>query len=145
MHARSSPNATHQGQLTRSHTNKVQQEVHALLCEIHFNINENYILPKCCTLIILRYIEEEKDKSDPEDGLANRITRVKNGPVQVPDRLAKRTSRVKNGPVQRNLHNLLLTKAMKTHEDLLESMSSLLSNASSLITFGHHNQELCLD
>jgi len=83
MHTRSSPNATHQGQLTRSHAKKLQQEVHTLLCDIHFNINENYILPKCCTLIILRYIEEEKDESDPEDGLANWITRVKNGPVQV--------------------------------------------------------------
>ena len=38
-----------------------------LLCEIHFNINENYILPKCCTLIVLRYIEEKKDESDPEE------------------------------------------------------------------------------
>ena len=38
-----------------------------LLCEIHFNINENYILPKCCTLIVLRYIEEEMDESDPEE------------------------------------------------------------------------------
>jgi len=99
MHARSSPNATHQGQLTRSHTKKLQQEVHALLCEIHFYINENYILSKCCTLIVLRYIEEENNESDPEDGLANRITRVTNGPVHVRDRLAKRTNRVKNGPV----------------------------------------------
>jgi len=78
--------------------------------------------------MVLRYIEE-----------------VKNGSVQVPDILAKRTSRVKNGPVQRNLHNLLLTKAMKAHEDLLESLSSMLSNASSLTSFGHHNQELYLD
>ena len=133
------------GPVIRSHAKKLQQEVHALLCGIHFNINENYILPKCCTLIVLRYIEEEKDELDHEDGLANRITRVKNGPVQVPDRLAKRTSRVKNGPVQINLHNLLLTKAMKAYEDLFESSSSLLSNASSLISFGRRNQELCLD
>ena len=129
------------GPVTRSHAKKLQQEVHALLCEIHFHINENYILPKCCTLIVLRYIGEEKDESDPKDGLANRITRVKNGPVQVPDRLAKRISKVNNGPVKRNLHNLLLTKAMKAHENLLESLSSLLSNASSLISFGHYNQE----
>jgi len=144
MHARLSP-ATHQGQLTISHAKKLQQEVHSLLCEIHFNINENYIVPKCCTLIVLRYIEEEKNESDPEDRLANRITRVKNGPVQVPDRLAKQTSRVKNGPKQKYLHNLLLTKAMKAHEDLLESLSSMISNASSLISFGRRNQELCLD
>jgi len=45
------------GPITRSHAKKLQQEVHALLYEIHFNINENYILPKYCTLIVLRYIE----------------------------------------------------------------------------------------
>ena len=62
---------------------------------------------------------------------------LKNGPVQVPeDRLAKQTGRVKNGPAQKNLHNFLLTKAMKAHEDLLESLSSLLSNESSGDQFG---------
>jgi len=55
------------GLVTRSHAKKLQQEVHALLCEVHFNINENYIIPKCSTLIVLRYIEEEKDESDPEE------------------------------------------------------------------------------
>jgi len=53
------------GPVTRSRAKKLQQEVHALLCAIHFNINENYILPKCCILIVLRYIEEEKHESDP--------------------------------------------------------------------------------
>ena len=53
--------------ITRSRSKKLQQEVHALICEIHFNINENYILPKCCTLIVLRYIEEEKNESDREE------------------------------------------------------------------------------
>ena len=55
------------GPITRSRAKKLQQEVHALLCEIHFNINGNYIIPKCCTLIVLTYIEEEKDESDPEE------------------------------------------------------------------------------
>ena len=55
------------GPVTRSRAKKLQQEVHALLCEIHFNVNENYILPKCSTLIVLRYIEEEKNESDPEE------------------------------------------------------------------------------
>ena len=129
------------GPVTRSHAKKLQQEVHALLCEVHFNINENYILPKCSTLIVLRYIKEEKDESDPEEQTNasprrhyKMDHRIKNGPVKV-----------KNRPVQRNLHNLLVTRAMKAHEDLLESLSSLLSNASSLISFGHRNQELCLD
>ena len=77
---------------------------------------------------------------------------LKNGLVQVLEDTTKRTRRVKNGlvevkngPVQRNLHNLLLTNAMKAHADLFESPSSLLSNASSLISFGHRNLELCLD
>ena len=129
------------GPVTRSHAKKLQQEVHALLCEVHFNINENYILPKCSTLIVLRYIEEEKDESDPEEQTSasprrhyKMDERVKNGPVEV-----------KNGPVQRNLHTLLLTTAIKSHEDLLESFLSLLSNASSLISFGRRNQELCLN
>jgi len=74
----------------------------------------------CCT-------KEEKDESESED------------------RLAKRTSIVKNGLVKINLHNLLLIKAMKAYEDIFESSSSLLSNASSLISFEHRNQELCLD
>jgi len=63
------PTPTHviNGPITHSRAKKLQQEVHALLCEIHFNINENYILPKYCTLIVLRYIKEEKDESNPEE------------------------------------------------------------------------------
>ena len=53
--------------ITHSRAKKLQQEVHTLLCEIHFNINEDYILPKYCTLIVLRYIEEEKDEWNPEE------------------------------------------------------------------------------
>jgi len=129
------------GPVTHSPAKKLQQEVHVLLCEVQFNINENYILPKCSTLIVLIYIEEEKDESDPKKRTSasprrhyKTYQRIKNGPVEV-----------KNGPVQINLRNLLLTKAMKAHEDLLEILSSLLSNASSLISFGRCNQELCLD
>jgi len=57
---------------------------------------------------------------------AKKTRRVKNGPVVV-----------KNGPVQRNLHNFLLIKAMKIHEELLESLSSLFSNESSGDQFGY--------
>jgi len=53
--------------ITRNRAKKLQQEVHALLYEIHFNIIENYTLPKCCALIAFRYIEEEKDELDPEE------------------------------------------------------------------------------
>jgi len=41
------------GPVTRSRAKKLQQEVHVLLYEIHFNINENYILPKCSTFIVV--------------------------------------------------------------------------------------------
>jgi len=84
-------------------------------------------------LIVLRYIEEEKDESDPEEQTRacprrhyKMDQRVKNGPVEV-----------KNRPVQRNLHNFLLTKDMKAHQDLLESLSSLHSNESSGDQFGY--------
>ena len=97
-----------------------------LLCEIHFNINENYILPNCSTLIVLRYIEEEKDESDPEERTSASSRRY-----------YKTDQSVKNGPVQRNLHNVLLTKAMKVHEDLMESLSRLFSNESSVDQFGY--------
>jgi hypothetical protein len=32
--------------------------VNSLLAEINFNISENVILPKCSTLVVLRYIRE---------------------------------------------------------------------------------------
>jgi len=114
------------GAITRSRAKKLQQEVNALLCEIHFNINENYILPKCCTLVVLRYIEEEKDKSDPEERTSASSRRSQ-----------KRTSGSQKWTSERNLHNFLLTKAMKIHEHLLESLTSLLSNESSGDQFGY--------
>ena len=84
-------------------------------------------------MIVLRYIEEEKDVSDPEERTSasskrhyKTDQRLKNGPVEV-----------KNGPVPRNLYNFLFTKAMKAHEDLLESLSSLFSNESSDDQFGY--------
>jgi len=56
---------------------------------------------------------------------------LENVPVQVPEVVKNRPVEVKNGPVQTNLHNVVLTKAMKVPEDLLESLTSLLSNESS--------------
>jgi hypothetical protein len=38
---------------------KIQQEVHALLYEFQLNTNENFILPKSCMLILLRFTKEE--------------------------------------------------------------------------------------
>jgi hypothetical protein len=47
-----------QGQITRSRAKKLQQEVNSLLAEINLNISENFILPKCSGLVVLRYICE---------------------------------------------------------------------------------------
>jgi hypothetical protein len=55
------------GPITCSRANKLQQGVHALLCEIHFTINESYILPKSCTLLILRFTKKD-DKNSQGNG-----------------------------------------------------------------------------
>jgi hypothetical protein len=47
--------------ITRSRAMRLQREVHALLCEIHFKVDENFILPKCSTLVVLRHIHEDDE------------------------------------------------------------------------------------
>jgi hypothetical protein len=51
------------GPITCSRAKKLQQEVHALLCEIHFTINESYILAKSCTLLMLRFTKKDDKNS----------------------------------------------------------------------------------
>jgi hypothetical protein len=46
------------GPITHSRATKIQQEVHTLLYEFQFNTNDNFMLPKSCMLILLRYVEE---------------------------------------------------------------------------------------
>jgi hypothetical protein len=52
------------GPFNRNQAMKLQQEVHAQLCELHFNIDENYILHKLCILLLLRFTKED-DKDTP--------------------------------------------------------------------------------
>jgi len=63
----STPAQVFDGPITCSRAKKLQQEVNALLCEIHFNINENYILPKLCTLPLLRFTKEDDKNTKEED------------------------------------------------------------------------------
>ena len=56
-----------EGPITRSRAKKLQQEVNTLLCEIHFNINDNDILPKFCTLLLLRFTKEDDKNTKGED------------------------------------------------------------------------------
>ena len=62
---------------------------------------------------------------------------LKNGPVQVPEEVKNGPVEVKNGPVQEIFITFLLTKAMKVHENLLTSLTSLLFNESSGDQFGY--------
>ena len=87
-----------------------------LLCEIHFNINENYILPKSCALLLLRFTKEE-DKDTPREDY---IEEPRSGQPTMTEQ-SRRIS-----------HNFLFSKAMKAREDLLESLSSLVSSSSGL-------------
>ena len=55
------------GPITRSRAKKLQQEVNALLYEVQFNINENYILPKSCMLLLLRFTKEDDKNTHKVD------------------------------------------------------------------------------
>ena len=57
----------HERPIMCSRAKKLQQEVNALLCAIHSNINENYILPKSCTLLLLRFTKEDDKNTEGED------------------------------------------------------------------------------
>jgi predicted unusual protein kinase regulating ubiquinone biosynthesis (AarF/ABC1/UbiB family) len=58
--------------ITRSQAKKIQQEVHALLYEFQLNSNDNFMLPKSCMLIVLRYVEENHQ----DEGHEARIGKV---------------------------------------------------------------------
>jgi hypothetical protein len=47
------------GPITRSRAKQIQQEVHMLLYEFKLNTNDNFMLPKSCMLIFLRFTKEE--------------------------------------------------------------------------------------
>jgi hypothetical protein len=44
--------------------NKLHQELISLLAKTKFNIYENFLLPKCSTLVLFRFIHEEKDDAE---------------------------------------------------------------------------------
>ena len=48
----------YEGPVTRSRAKLLQQEVHTFLSRLHLDIDENYILPKSCTLMLLRFTQE---------------------------------------------------------------------------------------
>jgi hypothetical protein len=44
--------------VTHNRAKKLQQEVHVFLSELRYNIDESHILPKSCTLLLLRVTQE---------------------------------------------------------------------------------------
>jgi len=62
MHARTSPNATHQGPLTRSRAKNLQEQVNSFISDYNFHTFKNVILPKCSILVVLRNIFEEEEE-----------------------------------------------------------------------------------
>jgi hypothetical protein len=55
------------GSVTRRHVKKLQQEVHAFLSELHYNITNSHILPKSYTLILPRFTQETSPLGYTED------------------------------------------------------------------------------
>jgi hypothetical protein len=70
--------------ITRSRANK-QQEVNYLLDEINFKIYENVILPKCSTLIVLRYIHEDDGTTKYGDEVNNKKQSDQGSPIRTKD------------------------------------------------------------
>jgi len=52
---------------TRFSAKRKQEQVNLFQTKHEFEIFKDVILSKCSTLIVLRYIEEEKDELDPEE------------------------------------------------------------------------------
>jgi hypothetical protein len=79
--------------------------VHTLLYEFQLNTNENFMLPKSCMLILLRFTKEE----------GQNISR----PDQQEELCPSQSSAIE--PSRRNSHIFGLPKAMKAHKYFLES------------------------
>jgi hypothetical protein len=56
------------GPITRSRAKKLQQQVTSLLAEFKIHANENCLLPKSCTFIVLRFTHKDMDDTQEEKG-----------------------------------------------------------------------------
>jgi hypothetical protein len=88
--------------------------VHALLYKFQLNTNKNFMLPKSCMMILLRFTKEEEQnisKANQQEELC---------PIQ-----SSATE-----PSRRNIHIFWFPKDMKVHKYFLESYLSIVYNAS---------------
>jgi len=141
MHAHSSPNATHQVPLTRSRAKKLQEQMNSFLSDCNFHTSENVILPKCSILVVLKNIFEEKEEKLLQNDNIRKVSCMK---IQTSETYPMNVQ-TNVQTLERSSHNSQLHESLEALEDILESSSSPISNASTPTSFGHHNQELCLD
>jgi len=64
---------TYLGPMTRSRTKQIQQEVNALLTDPNVHIDEDFILPKSCVLLLLRFSPYSSNKPFPRVTCSNNI------------------------------------------------------------------------
>jgi hypothetical protein len=89
-----------QGPITRSHAKKLQQEVNSFIAKINFKIYENVILPKSCTLVVLRNIHEEDgtNKHGEEVNNKKQSDRSNQGSWRIPSNSVRTIVQTKNHP-----------------------------------------------
>jgi hypothetical protein len=110
----SSPAQVFDGPITRSQAKKLQQDVHVLLYKFQLNTDENFMIPKSCMLILIRFIKEEGQNISS---------------VNQKEELCSNQSSATE-PSRRNNHIFWFPKATKVHKYFLESSWSLVSNSS---------------
>ena len=65
------PTQLYKAPVTRSRAKLLQKKLHAFLSRLHSNIDENYIAPKSCTLMLLRFTQEATLPGYTEDAEGN--------------------------------------------------------------------------
>jgi hypothetical protein len=74
-----------QGPITRSHAKEHQQNVNSFLVKINSKIYENVILPKSCTLVVLRNIHEEDGTTKHGEEVNKKKQSDQESPTQTKD------------------------------------------------------------
>jgi hypothetical protein len=64
------------GIVTHNHVKKLQQEVHAFLSELRYNIDESHILPKSGTVLLLRITQQDSSLGYVKDAVLSKLRRV---------------------------------------------------------------------
>jgi hypothetical protein len=73
------------GPITRSRAKRLQQQVTSLLAEFKIHANENCLLPKSCTFIVLRFTHKDMDDTQEEKGyVQSRMGYTKTSKIVVP-------------------------------------------------------------